>query len=79
MNDNTPDEVVDGYSDVQQNEQQGGESRQQGPGSPDPGIEGKLQPLGADERAELEEEIRSGEGEQEHARAVAEHNRGNES
>lgn len=79
MNDNTPDEVVDGYSDAQQNQRQEGESKEQMPGSPDPGFEGKLQPLSAEERAKFEEEIRSGEGEQEHARAVAEHNRGNES
>jgi hypothetical protein len=60
------DDTVDGFSDVQ-NQQQEGEHRDphdEIPGSPDPGAaEGARQPFDADERARLEQEIRASENE----------------
>jgi hypothetical protein len=67
-----PDEPVDGFSDVQQGEDSG-DTKEQIPGSPDPGHEqGAPDPLDPDERARLEKEINEGDQEGHHGHMPSE-------
>ena len=63
-----PDEPVDGYTDVEAPQTpRDHEPHLEIPGSPDPGPDSHAPaPLGADERARLEKEIREGDQEGHH-------------